>query len=677
MRSFLHLVFMAWMVVSLSACWHDDDDSSGSGTDDSSGSGTEVPLNLQGQWAYVDSGEKVWLGARTNLDYTQIDDNLLQHTSQGNTYHLIRAGIQNVQVQGSVKALGSVNPAFKYLPKASADYPLQANGAGGIAGINVILTNVQDQSTRLETVTDSFGDFGGQIPSGSYEFSATDDTGNTATAQVTVEDESKDLGEFTLVPGSLYNFKSEIYDEFFYHQDNDFLDTTDDDFFYFGSKDGQDEIIYSKILLVQNIGDQTVSGLSFTLSMNDPDVRSFSYDNILGGMGPGQVIGIPISMSFRRPAADKELSIDVSIRDIQNRTWSDHASLTLSSQIPVELNITSKTDNSGFLSGVTGYVVTPGRTLKQVIQNGSVTVPYVPGAEYEVVFSNPSIETESAYGLGFGIALSQSVFDSFTETGRNEPDNTSATATNLSLYDSMVAYTHVGDVDNFRLQFDSSNTPFDPTLVGAVDIPGTYGAYVSVAISGNHAYVTGDDSLTGHSLQVVDISDPAQPGIVGAVAIPGNVYGVAISGNYAYVTSGYGGALQVVDISDPAQPGIVGAVAIPELGTVWDMAITGNYAYLAGSGVGLQVVDISVPAQPSLVGAMSIEVHVGAAAIAGNYAYMTGYDSLYVADFSNPAQPVNISIVGNVGVDALYNIAISGNYAYILDVHSLIIIQLK
>ena len=213
MRSFLHLVFMAWMVVSVSACWHDDDDSSGSGTSDTQD--TDVPLNLQGQWAYVHSGEKVWLGAQTTLDYTQIDDNLLQLTDSGTTHHLIRAGIQNVQVQGAVKALGSVDPAFKYLPKASADYPLQVNGTSGIAGINVILTNVQDPSTRLETITDSVGGFSGQIPSGSYEFNATDDTGNTVTAEVTVEDESKDLAEFTLVPDVLYNFKTEIYEDDF------------------------------------------------------------------------------------------------------------------------------------------------------------------------------------------------------------------------------------------------------------------------------------------------------------------------------------------------------------------------------------------------------------------------------------------------------------------------------
>ncbi len=46
--------------------------------------------------------------------------------------------------------------------------------------------------------------------------------------------------------------------------------------------------------------------------------------------------------------------------------------------------------------------------------------------------------------------------------------------------------------------------------------------------------------------------------LAGAVDTPGSAYGVAVSGSYAYVADGWSG-LQVMDISVPESPSIVGA----------------------------------------------------------------------------------------------------------------------
>ena len=63
----------------------------------------------------------------------------------------------------------------------------------------------------------------------------------------------------------------------------------------------------------------------------------------------------------------------------------------------------------------------------------------------------------------------------------------------------------------------------------------------------------------------------------------------------AFVADGSGG-LQVVDISDPASPGIVGSVN--PAGSQMDVAVQGDFAYLASDDWGLQVVDVSNPALP-------------------------------------------------------------------------------
>ena len=59
--------------------------------------------------------------------------------------------------------------------------------------------------------------------------------------------------------------------------------------------------------------------------------------------------------------------------------------------------------------------------------------------------------------------------------------------------------------------------------VGRVDTPGS--AY-GVAVSGTVAYVA--DS--GSGLQVIDVSNPMSPAILGSVNTPGLAYGVAVSG---------------------------------------------------------------------------------------------------------------------------------------------------
>ena len=92
----------------------------------------------------------------------------------------------------------------------------------------------------------------------------------------------------------------------------------------------------------------------------------------------------------------------------------------------------------------------------------------------------------------------------------------------------------------------------NPVLIG--QWPGLpRGSALSVALSGNYAYVA--DS--GAGLQVIDVSNPANPVRVGGYDTSGYAQDVAVSGNYAYVADD-GGGLQVIDVSNPANPVRVG-----------------------------------------------------------------------------------------------------------------------
>ena len=119
--------------------------------------------------------------------------------------------------------------------------------------------------------------------------------------------------------------------------------------------------------------------------------------------------------------------------------------------------------------------------------------------------------------------------------------------------------------------------------MGSIDTPDLA---ADVAVSGNHTYVA--DYSSG--LQIVDVSSPASPAIVGAVDTPGWAIGVAVSGGYAYVGDAASG-LQVVDVSNSAAPAIVGGVDTPD--ETSGVAVSGSCSYVADGYSGLHVVDVS------------------------------------------------------------------------------------
>ena len=132
-----------------------------------------------------------------------------------------------------------------------------------------------------------------------------------------------------------------------------------------------------------------------------------------------------------------------------------------------------------------------------------------------------------------------------------------------------------------------------PEVVGSIGGDSALG----LAVSGGVAYVA--NGLSG--LQVIDVSDAANPILTGAVDTPALARGVAVSGGVAYVADDDSG-LQVIDVSDPSSPAIIGAVALP--GSAWSVAVSGDVAYVADGLAGLFMVDVSDPSSPAVVGAI-------------------------------------------------------------------------
>jgi hypothetical protein len=103
-------------------------------------------------------------------------------------------------------------------------------------------------------------------------------------------------------------------------------------------------------------------------------------------------------------------------------------------------------------------------------------------------------------------------------------------------------------------------------------------------VSGNHPYVA--DGSAG--LQVIDVSNAANPDRVGGYDSSDWAIGVAVSGNYAYVADWWDG-LQVIDVSNPANPRRVGGN--PAFADARNLIVAGDKVFVAAGSRGLVILD--------------------------------------------------------------------------------------
>jgi len=212
----------------------------------------------------------------------------------------------------------------------------------------------------------------------------------------------------------------------------------------------------------------------------------------------------------------------------------------------------------------------------------------------------------------------------------------------------------------YELQILDISAPWNPELVGSVSL--TWPAN-DLDVSGDYAFVAAG---SGGGLRVIDVSDPELPVSVASLQTPGSCYAVEVVGSVAYVADGYGGGLQIISVLDPLAPFVLGGVQTP--GYCEALVVVGGYAYIAdGSTGGLQIVDVSDPEVPEIVGSAQSPGAARDVDVAGTFAYLADGEvgGLQVFDVSDPTEP---EIVGSVQTlqDALA-VDVSGTHALIAD----------
>lgn len=171
-----------------------------------------------------------------------------------------------------------------------------------------------------------------------------------------------------------------------------------------------------------------------------------------------------------------------------------------------------------------------------------------------------------------------------------------------------------------------------------------YGDTERLVVNGDVVYASGTAYtwLSGKQY-AIDFSDPAHPVVTDSLSL--YFADVAMSGDYLYVASGYYG-LNIVSIADARHPRLVSHLDLDVRAHY--VRVNGGLAYVGSDeDESALVVDVSDPEQPLLLGPFDQGWGIRILEFRGNVGYMTGKDDkLRIVDLSDPLRAVPIGEIG-------------------------------
>jgi len=186
------------------------------------------------------------------------------------------------------------------------------------------------------------------------------------------------------------------------------------------------------------------------------------------------------------------------------------------------------------------------------------------------------------------------------------------------------------------------------------------GGSMDATVEGDTLYIIGRGKL-----HVADISQPAQPRIIGRLTNLGNTRQVEIHRGVAYVTAREDG-LFVIDVSNRKAPALLCHYDSIELAT--GIALSGDVAFIACRTAGVELVDISNPRRP--VHLSTVRTGEAQSVVARNgvlYAGVWGSRELVICDVSDPYRP---TVISKTPLDGYGDgVAVRGNYCFVATGH--------
>ena len=229
----------------------------------------------------------------------------------------------------------------------------------------------------------------------------------------------------------------------------------------------------------------------------------------------------------------------------------------------------------------------------------------------------------------------------------------------------------------------SVTDPTNPVEVSRITPPTNTG-FGSITSSEKYIYVAASDYSIGTTLMIYDINNPTTPKLVGQYTNHDSTEIIEVSNDYAYLLS-YGKGCFILDVSNPVSPQLVGQYILNDI-TNLDVSdqylhlVAGHYLTGNSQTGSFMVLDISNPSEPKLVGQYTNSHIFNDIAVSGQYVYLAnGANGLIVLDISNPTIPQLVGKLSVTGSDT-EQVVISDKYIYALnsdsDVYSLEIVNI-
>lgn len=199
-----------------------------------------------------------------------------------------------------------------------------------------------------------------------------------------------------------------------------------------------------------------------------------------------------------------------------------------------------------------------------------------------------------------------------------------------------------------------------PVIVASQSLPGNAN---SVVIDGNYAYVAAGSS----GLQIVNIQNPLAPALTGSFSTGGVAWDVVVKAGLAYIANGANG-LAIIDVSAPGAPVQVAALALSGTTKGVDVDPLRQIAVVASGTSGLSVVNVANRSTPIVLATLA-GGDVRDVAISGNYAFLADFSRSFTSvDLTNPAAPVLRASTPSATGGLLQDVTVNGTVAAGADV---------
>ncbi len=435
-----------------------------------------LPSPMLGRWIDSQTQEIIYLKDESELtNYIFKDINQLKDKRVNGRY-LLRSGIGNVNLFGTIQKLstsnamlGTIDMLIKNVESnISTQYKLQLSDVENIAGSvitnkdGLVILYVDGNTTQLripEILDVHIKDI--QALSGKTEIYIRESSNSDSKISLfqfeNIEDRSYDLGILNLTDETInYNLESK------FKESNDYL------YYGYDTKNFLDKpIIYTKTLQVCNNGSANISAAIFNVSHDNPALfKTFSADlsQLNAGFVSNTCQDIPLTFSFNKPTTITDATISLSVLS-GSVTWRDHQRVRVSDETYVKLYfLSSDKELNSFI-----YIQDKGVMLSNIFeqnQNSFIKVPRYASIGYQLAVSSTNIDVENPFLIGTDIPPSPINWTNYVGTDDNELSNNtyfggkiSCSSPTVSLdsqtvalrYGEVVSYISYGDIDYFTL----------------------------------------------------------------------------------------------------------------------------------------------------------------------------------------------------------------------------------